>query len=259
MTISMQDLPALRILSTRVNPVQMLDALALMEQWIQERSQCRFIVASGMHAVMEARRNLVFKAAVESADLFVPDGISLVWAARIRGFPIKKRVCGLDLMWEFFKIAEQRGYSNFFYGDTEDTLHELEAHLKLSFPNLKIAGMHSPPFRFLTPEEDEAEINLINQSGADVVWVGLGLPKQETWIFDHRSNLNSPVAVGVGAAFKFLGGTVKRAPTSVGDYGLEWLWRFFQEPRRVWRRVFIDGPRFVVCLFLEMTGIKKYE
>lgn len=259
MTMSAQDLPTLRVLGTRVNPVQMSDALSLIEGWIQERGQSRFIVASGMHAVMEARRNPVFKEAVESADLFVPDGISLVWTARIRGFPIKNRVCGLDLMWEFFKIAEQRGYRNFFYGDTEETLQDLEASLKVDFPDLQIAGMHSPPFRALTAEEDQAEIDLINRSGADIVWVGLGLPKQETWIFQHRDALNPPVAVGVGAAFKFLSGTVKRAPSSVGNHGLEWLWRFFQEPRRVWRRVFIDSPRFVGCLMLELTGLKKFD
>ena len=259
MTSPAKEIPWLRVLGTKVNPIQMSDALALLEQWVQERGQSRYVVASGMHAVMEAQRSTTFKEVVEAADLFVLDGISLVWTARLRGFPIKKRVCGLDLMWEFFKIAEQKGYSNFFYGDTEETLQELKSRLKQRFPGLKIAGVHSPPFRTLTPEEDQEEMELINRSGADVVWVGLGLPKQETWMFDHRQKLDAPVAVGVGAAFKFLSGNVKRAPPMVGDHGLEWLWRFSREPRRVWRRVLIDGPRFCGLLLLEMSGLKKFD
>jgi N-acetylglucosaminyldiphosphoundecaprenol N-acetyl-beta-D-mannosaminyltransferase len=128
-----------------------------------------------------------------------------------------------------------------------------------TFPGLKIAGAHSPPFRQLSPEEDAEEVRKINQSGADVVWVGLGLPKQERWMFEHRDKLEVPVLVGVGAAFKFLSGQVRRAPVWVGDHGLEWAWRFIQEPRRVWRRVLIDGPRFGCHVALELSGLKKYE
>jgi N-acetylglucosaminyldiphosphoundecaprenol N-acetyl-beta-D-mannosaminyltransferase len=117
--------------------------------------------------------------------------------------------------------------------------------------------MHSPPFRPLTGEEDAQEIALINESGADIVWVGLGLPKQERWMYEHREALNAPVLVGVGAAFKFMSGQVNRAPSWVGDHGFEWLWRFIQEPRRVWRRVMIDGPHFLIYVALESLDSKK--
>ena len=160
-------------------------------------------------------------------------------------------------MWAFCELAQQKGYRCFFYGDTEETLTALTARLKLAFPDLKIAGTHSPPFRELTREEDEEIVRLINVSYADVVWVGLGLPKQERWMYEHRDKLNAPVAVGVGAAFKFISGRVRRAPTWMGDHGLEWMWRFAQEPKRVWRRVIIDGPHFAFQLALERWSLRK--
>ena len=162
-------------------------------------------------------------------------------------------------MWEFFKIAEQKRYRSFFYGDTQETLERLVLKLKENFPDLQIAGIHSPPYHSLTPEEEARDLEMLNESGADVVWVGLGLPKQEKWMNQFRDQLNVPVIVGVGASFKFLSGQVKRAPSVVGNFGFEWLWRFLHEPRRLWRRVLIDGPRFVAHVMLELSGLKCYD
>ena len=151
------------------------------------------------------------------------------------------------------------GHSNFFYGDTQETLDQLMAQLKSRFPLLKIAGSISPPFRQLTEEEEACDIKIINESGADVLWVGLGLPKQDWWIHRNKNTLNVPVAAGVGASFKFLSGRVRRAPAWIGDLGFEWLWRLAHEPRRVWRRVMVDGPQFVYLVAREMFGRKKTE
>jgi len=252
------DLPSIHVLGIRVNMVQMGEALGLIEHWIKERDRCHYIVASQMHGVMEARRHPDFKTVLNSADLFVPDGVSLTWVAHRRGFRSQKRICGFDLMWEFLGLAEEKGYRIFFYGDTDDTLQLLTRRLSEDFPRIKIAGVHSPPFRPLTPEEDAQETRMINESGADIVWVGLGLPKQERWMFEHRDKLSVPVIVGVGAAFKFLSGRAHRAPPWMLDHGLEWLWRFFHEPRRMWRRVLIDGPHFVFCVALESGGKKQF-
>jgi len=246
-----EQIPSFRVLGVRVHLLAMAQVLENIVQWIEQRDRCRFIVATQMHGVMEARRDPEFKKIVNSADLFVPDGFSLVWAARRRGQKLKTRVPGPDLFLEGCRLAEQRGYSVFFYGDTIDTLEALSVQLKERFPALKIAGAHSPPFRALTEEEDAQEVQMINDSGADIVWVGLGLPKQERWMYEHRNRLNAPVLVGVGAAFKFFSGRVKRAPSWVGNHGFEWLWRFAREPRRVWRRVIIDGPHFLVCVAFE--------
>jgi len=251
-------IPSIQILGNRVHMVQIPEVVELISHWIEKESQkFHWIVVTGMHGIMESHRDKNFKAILNSADLFVPDGISLVWLARYWGFPLKKRVSGTDLMEEFFKISNQKGYRNFFYGDTEETLNLLVKKILTNFPNLKIVGFYSPPFRPLTPEEDAEIIKVINQKKPDVLWVALGLPRQEQWIFEHKDKLNVPVVIGIGAAFKFLSGKAKRAPTWIGDYGLEWLWRFFQEPRKLWRRVLLDIPTFIFLVLLELIGLKR--
>ena len=252
-------IPTVQVLGMRVHLVQIPDTLELLARWIEERGTCRYVVVTGMHGVMESRRHEDVKTICNSADLLVPDGISLVWVARRRGASLKKRVSGTDLMWEFFKLAEDKAYRVFFYGDTEPTLEILKTKLSAEFPRLKIVGAHSPPFRALSPEEKAQEVRMINESEADVVWVGLGFPKQERWMFENKDQLTAPVVVGVGAAFKFLSGQVRRAPNWVGDNGFEWLWRLVHEPRIVWRRVLYDIPRFAYHIALEQSGLRKYD
>lgn len=252
-------IPFIRILGNRVHMVQMPDVLQLMEEWIQDGQKCRYVIVSNMHAIMEAHKEPVFKEVVNSADLFVPDGISALWVGRHKGFPLQRRVCGSDLIQAFCELANQKGYRSFFYGDTENVLKHMTARLKESSPNLEILGCYSPPFRPLTPEEDEKIVGMINRLRPDVLWIALGCPKQERWMFEHRNRLDVPVMVGVGAAFKFLSGKVKRAPLWIREHHLEWLWRLVNEPARIWRRVFVDGPQFVCYTFLELSGLKKWE
>ena len=240
-----------RVLGVKVNNTNIQEVLSVMDGWVKKRGLCNFVVATGMHGTIVAHKDPYFMEITEAAGLFIPDGYSLVAAAKLRGLDIKGRITGCDLMWEACRHAEHMGYSVFFYGDTAVTLDSLANKLLQQFPSLKIAGLHSPPFRPLTQEEDDSEVDMINNSGADIIWVGLGLPKQERWIYEHRDRLNVPIAIGVGAAFKFLSGQVRRAPALIGNNGFEWLWRLVVEPRRVWRRVLIDGPHFVVCMLRE--------
>lgn len=250
-----EKIASVRILGSSVHLVQIPEVLEIMAHWIEGGgSTCHHVVVTGMHGLIEGHKNEDFKAILNSSDLFVPDGISPIWIARHLGFPLEKRVTGSDLMFEFLKLAEKKGYRSFFYGDTVDTLELLTTRLNERLPGLQIAGTFSPPFHPLTHAEDVDVIRMINDSRSDVLWVGLGLPKQERWIYEHRSKLNVPVAVGVGAAFKFLSGKVKRAPSWIGDHGLEWLWRFIHEPKKLWRRVLIDGPRFLFYVGLELRG-----
>jgi N-acetylglucosaminyldiphosphoundecaprenol N-acetyl-beta-D-mannosaminyltransferase len=258
-TSLVEQFPFIWILGTRVHMVELPDVLQLMEHWIQENQRCRYIVVSNMHAIIEAHKHTDFKHILNSADLFVPDGISTVWSARSRGFPLKRRVCGSDLMWAFCELASQKGYTNFFYGDTGEVLRLLTGRLSESFPRLRVVGTYSPPFRPLTPEEDGHIISLINRARPDVLWVGLGLPKQERWMFEHKDQLNVPVMVGVGAAFKFVSGKVRRAPLWMRELNLEWFWRLVHEPRTVWRRAFVYGPQFVYYNLLELSRLKKWE
>jgi len=254
-----KQIPFIQILGNRVHMVQIPKVVELMSYWIEKEPQkCHWIVVTGMHGIMETHRNPNLKKILNSADLFVPDGISLIWLARYSGFPLKKRVSGTDLIGEFFKVANQKGYSNFFYGDSEETLQKLVDKLLIDFPNLKIVGCYPSHFKPLFSKEDTQIIRVINQKKPDVLWVARGLPKQERWIFEYREKLDVPVVIGVGAAFKFLSGEIKRAPTLVGELGLEWLWRFFQEPKRMWRRVFLDIPQFVFLVLGELI-IKKSQ
>ena len=253
-------LPSVRILGNRVHMVEIPDVVQIMDRWIEtEPQRSHHVVNSGMHGIMEAHRDPSFKAVLEAADLFAPDGILVLLVSRLRGFSIRKKHTGPDLLWHFAEVASEKGHTCFFYGDTDETIQNLVANMTDAFPSLQIVGTISPPFRSLSPSEETSVIQEINEAKPDVLWVGLGMPKQEWWIAKHRENLNVPVVVGAGASFKFLGGTVRRAPASFQTSGLEWLWRFFQEPRRVWRRVFVDAPQFILFVALEISGLKKYR
>lgn len=239
--------------------VEIPEIVARMEHWIEnERDNCHHVVNSGMHGVMAAHRDPDLKEVFETVDLFAPDGILMVILARLRGFGIKKKNTGPDVLTQFARSASEHGYTSYFYGDEEPVLLRMEANLKETFPGMKILGHRSPPFRELTVEEQAADIDAINQMAPDVLWVGLGMPKQESWIAEHRSELNVAVAVGAGAAFKFVSGDVSRGPSWLRNMGFEWVWRLAGEPKRIWRRVLIDAPQFVFLASLELVGLKKF-
>lgn len=221
--------------------------------------RCRRIVVSGFHGIWEAFRDPQLRAILNSADLWVPDGIAPVAVARLRGCRHTERVPGAELMQAFFERADERGYRSFFYGDSDETLQALRRRLERDYPGHTVAGVYSPPFRELTPEEDERHVRMINEARPDVLWVGLGMPKQDRWIYEHADRLQVPVAVGVGAAFRFLSGHVKRAPQWMGNCGLEWAYRLWREPRKCWRRSLVQGPQFVAHVALELAGLRSYD
>ncbi len=243
-------LPQVRLLGVRVHPVTMTEAVETVSGWIARGDRGRWIVASGMHALLEARRRPDFRRVLEQVDLFLPDGFSVVWMARRRGYRVPARVCGTDFLWALCGAAAARGHRVFFYGDAEPVLARLVERLRAAFPALQIAGTLGPPFRALTPAEEAADVARINASRADIVWVGLGLPKQERWIEAHRDRLEASVLVGIGAGIKFAAGAIPRAPGWLGERGLEWAWRLLHEPRRMWRRA-LDVPYFVALVLRE--------
>ena len=240
--------------------LRMDDVMSFMADWIEsEPDRLHHVVNTGMHGIMEAHKDEAFGAILNSVDLLAPDGILAILVARIHGYRIEKKETGPELLWRFSEAAHRKGYKYFLYGDTAETLELLSAKLTAEFPNLKIVGCQSPPFRNLTKEEDAAMVASINQAMPDVLWVGLGMPKQEQWIFEHRQQLKVPVVVGAGASFKFISGAVPRAPALVCNLGFEWLWRLAQEPGRVWRRVVVDAPHFIALVFLQLIGLRKFS
>jgi len=255
----MKDLPAFTVLGVRVHAVQIPDVIAQMERWIAERSFGHVVVAANAHVVMEAYQNPRVRAAVNGADLVMPDGMPLVWLGRRRGFPLKERAYGPGVMAAFLRLSAGKGYRHFFYGSTPETLEALTRRIRDLYGEVEVAGTYSPPFRPLTPEEDEGVVRKLNGAKPDVLWVGLGCPKQELWMDEHRHRLRIPVLLGVGAAFDFLAGVKPQAPDWMGRHGLEWLFRLLSEPRRLWRRYLIQGAGFVYNVLGEELGLKKFD
>ena len=245
--------PSVHILGSRVHLVSAPRTVDIMESWIHMRgARCRQVIVTGFHGLLEAHKNPGVRAILNHADLWVPDGIAPVWLARLRGHRSAVRATGTEVMSEFFARAQERGYSSYFYGDTERTLAALAATVARLYPGHRVAGAYSPPFRALTPAEDDAIVARINAARPDVLWVALGMPKQDIWIHERLQRLNVPVAVGVGAAFAFVAGTVPRCPRWMGDAGFEWVYRFLREPRKLWRRDLLDGPRFLFHAGMEL-------
>ncbi len=257
--ISQRKPASFQVLGVRVDAVQIPDVVSRMEEWIGLRDSCRYIAVTDMHSLMQAQHAASFKKILENADLVVPDGFPLVWLGRRKGFPLPRRVYGPELLERFCEGTAQKGYRHFFYGGAPGVAEELSARLAARFSGLQTAGLGCPPYRPLTQAEDEEEISRINEAHADVVWVGLGAPKQELWMAEHQGRLNAPLLIGVGAAFDFHTGRIAQAPPWMRDHGLEWLYRLWREPRRLWRRYLIYGTQFVALVLLESLGLKKFS
>jgi N-acetylglucosaminyldiphosphoundecaprenol N-acetyl-beta-D-mannosaminyltransferase len=240
----------------RVNAVQIPDVIAILERWIQERQRTHYVAVTGMHGVTESRRDSDFRAALDAADLVVPDGMPLVWLGRYNRLPLRRRVYGPELMASFMQGTGSR-YRHFFYGGAPGVANRLAQDAQEHY-GIQVAGTYCPPFRRLTPEEDNDVMELIHNARADVVWIGLSTPKQERWMYEHRDRLQVPVMLGVGAAFDINSGTLRQAPTWMRENGLEWLFRLMVEPRRLWRRYLVNGSEFVWNVLLEVIGIKTF-
>jgi len=216
-------------------------------QTLAQTHQSSYIIAANVHVVMTAYWQKHYSQILQKAALVTPDGKPLVMAMRWLGAQYQPRVYGPDLMLAWCDRAQKSNLSIYLYGSSPETLQKLSINLQQKFPQLRIAGTHSPPFRLLTPAEESADIERIHRSGAAVVFVGLGCPKQEEWMYRQLGKLNA-VMIGVGAAFKFHSGEVTQAPGWMMKYSLEWLYRLYKEPKRLWSRYLFTNSAFI-CLF----------
>ncbi len=232
------------VLGVPVDAGTMTDALDRVSGWITSREP-GFGIFRDVHGIMQAQRRSDVLEAHQRARLVACDGIPLVWASKWAGVKNAERVCGHDFMLQFCARAETEGWKSFFYGGNAGVAERVADSLRAQFPALEVAGTYSPPFRPLTPDEDSAVIDLIDGSGADIVWVGLSTPKQELWMQDHVGRLEAPALLGVGAAFDFLVGDVRRAPAWLHKTGFEWVHRVASEPRRLGSRYLRNNPAFV--------------
>jgi exopolysaccharide biosynthesis WecB/TagA/CpsF family protein len=209
----------------------------------------KYICFSNVHTSVMAREDAAYRDVLNGAAFVFPDGNPIAVLQQKEGYVGAKRVAGPDFMERMFNDTADGRLSHFFYGSTQETLDALKAALFEKYPGLDVRGMYSPPFRELTPEEDQADIDMINASGADIVWIGLGAPKQEKWMKAHEGKING-VMMGVGAGFNFHAGNIKRAPVWIQKIGFEWLYRLFQDPKRLFKRYFVTNVKFFWYLML---------
>lgn len=240
------------VVGTPISVTSNNELLELLDSRPVERATV--VAFCNVHSVMTARRQPEVAAALREADIAAPDGMPVAWGLRATGYPNQPRVPGPT----FMEMALRRGgdRSHFFYGSSEDTLAKLVAAARRSAPDIRIAGSYSPPFRPTTEDDLQTDTRRIRESGADFVWVGLGMPKQELWMLRAAKYLPGVALLGVGAAFDFIAGTTPRAPAWMQSAGMEWLHRFGKQPGRLWRRYLINNPAFMVLLAAEVIRRK---
>lgn len=242
------------VIGVAINALSWSDALSMISVWAS-RKESRMVCICNVHSVVRAWQETEFGRVVNEADMATPDGAPVAWMLRRLGHAGQQRINGPDLMWRYCEQAQLRGEPIFFYGGTEETLARMRVMLLAAFPGLKIVGAISPPFRALTPDEDATIVDQINASGAGVVFVSLGCPKQELWMAAHRGRVHA-VMIGVGAAFDFHAGTTRRAPRWMQNSGLEWLHRLLSEPRRLGKRYFVTNSLFIFAAAKQLLIMK---
>ncbi|MHB8383524.1 MAG: WecB/TagA/CpsF family glycosyltransferase [Candidatus Binataceae bacterium] len=232
------------ILGVGVSAINMPIALDTIADWIARREP-NYVCVTGVHGVMESHRSPELREIHNRAGMVTPDGMPLVWLARLMGFRNVARVYGPDLMLAICERSIGAGWRHFLYGGAPNVPELLARKLSGRFAGIEIAGMYSPPYRALSAVEDDDIAGRINDSGADIVWVGLSTPKQERWMAAHRAALNVPVLIGCGAAFDFHAGLKTQAPRWIQRSGFEWMFRLLSEPRRLGPRYLVNNPMFV--------------
>lgn len=245
------------VLGVGVSAVNMAQALEAIGGWVS-RGEPQYVCVSGVHGVMESQRDAALRDIHNAAGMVTPDGMPLVWLSRWSGARHVERVYGPDLMLACCQRFLTAGYRHFFYGGGPGVPELLAERLASRFPGLRVAGTFSPPFRALTAAEDDEIVRRIDESRADVVWVGLSTPKQERWMHAHHRRLRAPVMIGVGAAFDFHAGLKRQAPRWMQRNGLEWLFRLASEPRRLGARYLVNNPLFVGKVLLQAAGIRRH-
>jgi N-acetylglucosaminyldiphosphoundecaprenol N-acetyl-beta-D-mannosaminyltransferase len=234
------------VLGVGISCVDLDRSVEIIGRWIDDSAR-EYVCVTGMHGVMESRADPELRAIHNQSGLTTPDGMPMVWAGRRAGASIS-RVYGPDLMHAVFAAAQRAGWSSYLVGGAPGVADQLMARMDQQYPGLRWAGAQSPPYRALREPETQALLRDINHAQPDLIWVGLGTPKQERWMAAHRHELDAPVLVGVGAAFDILAGTLRQAPRWMQRSGLEWAYRLAVEPRRLWRRYLVNIPRFALAI-----------
>jgi N-acetylglucosaminyldiphosphoundecaprenol N-acetyl-beta-D-mannosaminyltransferase len=237
-------IPRIDVLGVGISAINMEMAVVEITRWIDE-GEPHYVCVTGVHGVMESQSDSELLRIHNESGLTTPDGMPMVWSAHRAGADHVDRVYGPDLMLEMCRLSAERGWTSFLYGGDEGVPELLAERLRARFPGLEIVGTYSPPFRELSDQEQSEIVKRINDADPDLVWVGLSTPKQERWVAGHIDKLNASALLAVGAAFDFHAGLLPQAPPWMQRSGLEWLYRLYREPKRLWRRYLKNNPRFV--------------
>jgi N-acetylglucosaminyldiphosphoundecaprenol N-acetyl-beta-D-mannosaminyltransferase len=218
-----------------------------------------YITVNNVHTVIEGVRDSHYKKIINDAFLALPDGKPLSVVAKLKGKKNISRIFGPSFMEKTIDWGQKDNLSHFFFGSSEKILDKLSSSINFKFPEAKIAGMISPPYRPLTESENINYLDKINEANADVIWIGLGAPKQEKWMYENYKHLNRGVMIGIGAGFDYVAGNTKHAPEWMKNLSLEWLYRLIQEPGRLWKRYLVTNTLFLFFITLQLFGLKKFE
>jgi len=232
------------VLKARIDVLTWSGAVERIVRWAQSR-ESRVVCICNAHSTVTATADSRFFRAVDECDMATPDGAPVAWMISRLRQQVQERINGPDLMWRLLERVSGTPQAIYLYGGKQSTLDRLVEIIGQRFPDVRVAGAYSPPFRPLTEEEDEAVVSKINASGASILFVGLGCPKQEIWMIERRGRIQA-VMLGVGAAFDYHAGVISRAPVWMQRHGLEWLHRLWSEPRRLWRRYLVTNTLFVL-------------
>lgn len=234
----------------KVSVTNLKAACEIIDSWIRSQNKA-YVCVIPVSTIVECQDDKEYMEIVNHADMATPDGMPLVWLGKLKGYKDISRTYGPDLMLAVCEMSQKMRYTHYFLGSTPEVCRLLEVKLKERFPRLSIVGKYSPPFGEWSLEEDEKIVEEINRVHPDILWVGLGSPKQDYWMYRHRDNIDTSVMLGVGAAFDFIAGTKKQAPRWMQKAGLEWFFRLCCEPKRLWRRYLIGNPKFIYYLLTD--------
>jgi len=245
-----------RFAGIRFDKVNLSESVKKVITAIEHNSKIQVCVTN-VYSTVLMQKDTEFRKINNSTSLVVADGMPIIWVSKLMGFPLPCRIAGSDLFFELCTVASTRNYTFYFLGSKKEVLDKIRVNLKVDFPDLKIVGMYSPPYRDQFSEEENNDIvQKINEVKPDVLWVGMTAPKQEKWIFHNLDKLNVKVAIGVGAVFNFVAGSVPRAPVWMQKMGMEWFFRLIQEPKRLWKRYLIGNTIFLWLVLKEFIKIK---
>jgi len=252
------EVPRANVLGVGVSAINMPQTVGLLEEWVST-GQHGYVCVTGVHGVIEAQHDPEFRKILNQSLVTTPDGMPTVWVGRAQGLHEMGRVFGPDLMLRVCEMSVRKGHTHFLYGGQPGIAEKLKAALEAKFPGLRVVGTYTPPFGPLPPQQESELITQVAAANPDFFWVGLSTPKQERWMAEFGSRLNTRILIGVGAAFDLHTGGIKDAPEWVKQSGLQWLHRLKQEPRRLWKRYLINNPIFLWKIALQFAGVSRYS